>query len=223
MNIQVGDYVWCQDIEEYGFVEKMKDSLHPAYDDVVRVRMESDGTYRSYSAHTLVCANTDTSPMCESASDYLVEETDPSEENGRFDSPVSKEAWTKVLDDAMRAEVRQTSDSGAQKGSKLARYDMIPADALELVAEHYGKGAEKYPPFDNDDGYGVLDNWRRGYAWSLSFAAMMRHAWAFWRGEDIDPETGSPHLAAIVWHALTLLHWSLNPKLKAKYDDRPRM
>ena len=62
VNIRVGDYVWCQDIEEYGFVEKVKHSLHPAYDDVVRVRMESDGAYRSYSAHTLVCANTDTSP-----------------------------------------------------------------------------------------------------------------------------------------------------------------
>ena len=120
-------------------------------------------------------------------------------------------------------EVRQTSDSGAQKGSKLARYDMIPADALELLAMHYGKGAEKYPPFDSGDGWGILDNWRRGYRWSLSFAAMMRHAWAFWRGEDIDPETGSHHLAAIAWHALTLLHWSMNASITAKYDDRPRM
>ena len=123
----------------------------------------------------------------------------------------------------MTDEVRQTSDSGASKGSKLERYDMIPADALELVAKHYGKGAEKYPPFDSGDGYGVLDNYRRGYAWSLSFAAMMRHAWAFWRGEDIDQETDSPHLAAVVWHALTMLHWSLNDELKTKYDDRPRM
>ena len=223
MNIRVGDYVWCQDIEEYGFVEKVKRSLHPAYDDVVRVRMESNGAYRSYFPHALVWANTNTSPMCESASDYPVDDTDLPEENVRFDSPVSKEAWTKVLDDAMRAEVRQTSDSGAQKGSKLARYDMIPADALEILAEHYGIGAEKYPPFDNGDEYGRLDNWRRCYDWSLSFAAMQRHSWQFWNGEDIDPETGSPHLAAVAWHALAMLHWSLNDELKTKYDDRPRM
>lgn len=194
MEIRVGDYVYCQDTEEYGFVEKVENSTDPVYDDVVTVQMEYDGRLRTFAALTLVIANTNSSPMCESASD----------------KPVSDE-------------VRQTSDSGAQKGSKLARYDMIPADALELVAKHYGKGAEKYPPFDNDDGYGVLDNWRRGYAWSLSFAAMMRHAWAFWRGEDIDPETGSPHLAAIVWHALTMLHWSNNEELKEKYDDRPRI
>ena len=115
-----------------------------------------------------------------------------------------------------------TSDSGATKQVKEARYDMIPADSLRILAEHYGKGAEKYPPFDNGDGLGVLDNYRRGYHWSLSFAAMMRHAWAFWGGEDTDPETGSPHLAAVAWHALTLLHWSQNEDLTQKYDDRPR-
>ena len=194
MTIRVGDYVWCQDIEEYGFVEKVKPAFHPALADVVRVRMESDGAYRSYAANELIIANTNSSPMCESASDKTVSD-----------------------------EVRQTSDSGAQKGSKLARYDMIPADALELVAKHYGKGAEKYPPFDNNDGYGLLDNYRRGYDWSLSFAAMQRHSWQFWNGEDIDPETGSPHLAAIVWHALTMLHWSNNDELKEKFDDRPRI
>ena len=123
----------------------------------------------------------------------------------------------------LRREVRQTSVSGAQKGSKLARYDMIPADALKILAEHYGIGAKKYPPFDNGDEYGRLDNWRRGYDWSLSFAAMQRHSWQFWNGEDIDPETGSPHLAAVAWHALAMLHWSLNDELKDKYDDRPRM
>ena len=88
----------------------------------------------------------------------------------------------------MTDEVRQTSDSGASKGSKLpfsnpqfstsdsgatkqvkeARYDMIPADSLRILAEHYGKGAEKYPPFDSGDGIGVLENYRRGYHWWYS-------------------------------------------------------
>ena len=131
-----------------------------------------------------------------------------------------------------RGEVRQTSDSGAQfstsdsgatKQVKEARYDMIPADALRILAEHYGKGAEKYPPFDSGDGLGILDNYRRGYHWSLSFAAMQRHSWQFWNGEDIDPETGSPHLIAAAWHCLTMVHWMNNPELAQKYDDRPRM
>jgi hypothetical protein len=109
----------------------------------------------------------------------------------------------------MSGEVRVVDpDTGGEKGSKLARFDLIPAGPLWTLAEHYGIGAEKY-----DDG-----QWRRGYKWSLSFAAMMRHAWAFWRGEDIDAETGSPHLAAVAWHAFALLEFSTTHPEK---DDRP--
>lgn len=62
-------------------------------------------------------------------------------------------------------------------------------------------------------------NWERGYSWGLSFAAMMRHAWAFWRGEDIDLETGSPHLVAVAWHAFALLEFGRTcPQL----DDRSK-
>ena len=202
MTIRIGDYVHIKDSDDYGTVVDAALALDDDEVDIVQVRLES-GVESFYEvSHVEVIAR----PV----------------ENVRFDSPVSKEAWAKAFDDAMRAEVRQTSDSGAQKGSKLARYDMIPADALKILAEHYGKGAEKYPPLDNGDGF-KTDNWRRGYDWSLSFAAMQRHSWQFWNGEDIDPETGSPHLAAVAWHALAMLHWSLNDELKEQYDDRPRI
>lgn len=94
-------------------------------------------------------------------------------------------------------EVRVTDpNTGGQKGSKRARFDLIPWDALWELAELYGAGALKY-----DD-----HNWLKGYKWSLSFAAMMRHAWKFWsRKEDIDPETKVNHLAAVAWHALALM------------------
>ena len=69
----------------------------------------------------------------------------------------------------------------------------------------------------------VLDNWRRGYDWSLSYAALQRHAWAFWNREDIDEETGSKHLIAAAWHCLTMAHWMNNPELAQKYDDRPHL
>lgn len=105
-------------------------------------------------------------------------------------------------------EVRTTSSTGAEKGVKSARYDLIPPGALEELARHYGEGTKKYSPH----------NWAKGYEWSKSFAAMMRHAWAFWRGEDIDEETGSPHLAAVAWHALTLLEFRRN---HPQFDDRP--
>ena len=99
-------------------------------------------------------------------------------------------------------------DTGGEKGSKLARFDLLPADPLRQLAEHYGKGALKYD----------ARNWERGYAWSLTYAALQRHANAFWSGEDIDPDSGSHHMVAVAWHALALVEFARTHKEK---DDRP--
>lgn len=92
-------------------------------------------------------------------------------------------------------EVRTTSATGGEKGTKDERFSLLPTGALASVARHYGIGARKY----------AEHNWARGYEWSKSYDAMQRHANAFWGGEDIDAETGSPHMAAVAFHALTLL------------------
>lgn len=101
------------------------------------------------------------------------------------------------------AEVRVTSATGGAKGSKPARFDMIPPDVLFELAEHYGRGEAKYPS-DPETGEA---NWQKGYAWSLSVAALQRHLYAWLAGEDDDPETGSSHLLAVVWHAIALRWW----------------
>lgn len=106
-----------------------------------------------------------------------------------------------------KGETRSTSSTGAEKGVKLARFDLLPQQALHTVAEHYGIGARKYAP----------NNWRKGYEWSKSFAAMQRHANAFWDGEDLDPETQSPHMAAVAFHALALLTFMQE---HPEFDDR---
>lgn len=109
----------------------------------------------------------------------------------------------------MSEEIRvKDPTTGAEKGSKLARYDLIPAGPLRLLAEHYGRGARKYAD----------RNWERGYRWSLSFAALQRHVWAFWGGENVDAETGSQHLVAVAWHALALLEFA---NTYPQGDDRP--
>jgi hypothetical protein len=105
------------------------------------------------------------------------------------------------------SEVRTTSSTGGQKGVKPVDYSLIPWGAMAKVAEHYHKGAQKYS----------AHNWRKGYEWSKSFAAMMRHATNFWNGQDIDPETGSPELAAVAFHALTLLEFM---DQHPDFDDR---
>lgn len=105
------------------------------------------------------------------------------------------------------SEVRSVSSTGGEKGTKDARFDLIPADALHQLAEHYGFGARKYA--DNQ--------WRKGYEWSKSYAAMQRHLNAWWGGEDIDEETGSSHIAAAAWHCFTLLTFI---KEFPEFDDR---
>lgn len=97
--------------------------------------------------------------------------------------------------------------TGGAKGSKLARFDMIPSDILWELAEHYGKGEAKYP--SNADG---TANWQNGYSWRLSVAAMQRHLHAFIQGEETDDETGSSHLVAVIWHAIALRWFQLHGK-----------
>lgn len=101
-------------------------------------------------------------------------------------------------------------DTGGAKGQKTARFDLIPADALFLLAEHFGRGAEKY----------AERNWEKGVAWSLPFAALQRHVWAWWGGEDVDPDSGQHHLSAVAWHALALLTYAINERYEP-LDDRP--
>lgn len=104
-------------------------------------------------------------------------------------------------------EIRVTSATGGQKGKKLARFGLIPPEALWQVAELYGKGAEKYDDW----------NWRKGYDWSLSIDALERHLSEFKRGNDYDAETGCHQLTAVVFHALTLLTFAAE---HPEYDDR---
>lgn len=85
-------------------------------------------------------------------------------------------------------------DTGAKKEIKQAQLGAIDPKALLLLAEAAGYGAGKYEQY----------NYLKGYPWSLSFNAMMRHALAFWNGEDLDPESGLPHMVHAAWHGLAM-------------------
>lgn len=89
------------------------------------------------------------------------------------------------------------------------RFDLLPPDALEELVKVYTRGAQKYAP----------RNWEKGMAWGRCFGSLMRHAWSWWRGEEIDPETGCHHMAHVAWNAMTLVSYSIRSK---GTDDRPR-
>ncbi len=87
------------------------------------------------------------------------------------------------------------------------RFDLIPVRPLEEVARVYSIGAEKYSD----------RNWENGLQWGRVFAALMRHAWAWWRGERVDQVDGQHHLASVVWCALALMEYE---KTHPELDDR---
>lgn len=107
-------------------------------------------------------------------------------------------------------ETRMTNaTTGAQKGAKAAKYNLIPVGALEELAKLYGFGATKYAP----------RNWEKGYELSLSYDALQRHANQWWNGEDTDSETQLSHMASVAWHAFTLYTLlQTHPEM----DDRPK-
>lgn len=99
-------------------------------------------------------------------------------------------------------------DTGGRKEQQLARFDLVPARPLWMLAEHYGRGAKKYED----------RNWEKGYNWSLSYDSLNHHLNKWWQGEDIDPDNGSPHMVAVAWHAFALLEFALAHPEK---DNRP--
>ena len=105
-------------------------------------------------------------------------------------------------------EVRVTDpNTGGEKGQKSQRYDLVPWVQMNKVAELYEAGTFKYSDH----------NWRKSYAWSLSFAALIRHATQFWEGEAYDQETKCHHLSSVVFHALALMDFEEN---HPESDDR---
>lgn len=86
-------------------------------------------------------------------------------------------------------------------------WHLLPPDALDAVLDVLNYGADKYG----------ARNWEAGMDWSRPFSALMRHMWAWWRGEDIDQESGKSHLAHAACCVLFLLAYTQRGK---GTDDR---
>ena len=108
-----------------------------------------------------------------------------------------------------REEVTTKQLGGQKFDSDKLRYDLLPPELLEEVARVLTFGAEKYS----------ARNWELGMKWSRPFGAMMRHMWAWWGGEDKDPETGYSHLS----HAACCIAFLVSyERRNAGEDDRPK-
>ena len=86
---------------------------------------------------------------------------------------------------------------------------LVPVSLVEGIGTILTFGAHKYAP----------RAWEKGFEWSRAFGALLRHLYAWWKGENLDSETGKSHL----WHAgcelAFLIEWeTTHPEL----DDRAK-
>ncbi|UUV43138.1 hypothetical protein RCWHITEOAK_66 [Rhodobacter phage RcWhiteOak] len=94
--------------------------------------------------------------------------------------------------------------SGAKREKlHVLPYDLVPfqemTDAYVRVAEF---GAKKYEPW----------NWSKGLSRVQILGSLLRHTFAYLRGEETDKDSGLSHTDHIIWNAVALGHnvrWNL--------------
>jgi hypothetical protein len=85
--------------------------------------------------------------------------------------------------------------------------ELLSRVALEGCATVLTFGSKKYAP----------DNWRKGFKWRRLIGAAMRHLMAISDGEDVDPESGLPHVDHL---ACCVMFLSEHQKKNLGEDDR---
>jgi hypothetical protein len=84
-------------------------------------------------------------------------------------------------------------NGGTKYDEGKLRMDLVAPEGVEGIARVLTFGANKYGD----------RNWEKGMSWGRAFAATLRHLYAWWGGQDIDPESGFSHLD----HAACNIHF----------------
>lgn len=85
--------------------------------------------------------------------------------------------------------------------------ELVPASFIEGISMVLAHGAKKY----------ARNNWTKGLPWTRILGSTLRHIYAWARKEDLDPESGLPHLAHAATNIMFLMTWS---KTHKELDDR---
>lgn len=100
--------------------------------------------------------------------------------------------------------------SGARFNDGKPDWSLMPMHLLEGTVRVWMYGAKKYAAW----------NWAKGMAWSIPYACICRHLWAYWwKGESHDPESGEHHLDHVICNVLMLKHFE---RSYPEGDDRAK-
>jgi hypothetical protein len=125
-----------------------------------------------------------------------------------FDSPripLGKNTLTPLSEHSKMQEVKETT--GLKLDKEKARVDLVDFEFVEGLGHVLGFGAKKY----------AAHNWRGGIHFSRLLGAAIRHIGALNKGEDVDPESGLPHVHHLGC-CVMFLSWMM--KHRPDLDDR---
>jgi hypothetical protein len=98
-------------------------------------------------------------------------------------------------------------EAGHLDAGKVGLQFILAMPGLDQVAKVGDYGAKKYDQW----------NYCKGMAWMKLLGSCSRHLAAFIRGQDMDEESGLPHMAHLAYNALMLLGYMEN---KRELDNR---
>ena len=107
------------------------------------------------------------------------------------------------------AEGTKQSNPKDALGTAKVPFSTVPANVLAEVAVAMAEGARKYGRHN----YRVV-----GVRSSVYYDAALRHLVAWWEGEDVDPDSGVPHVVKAITTLFVLRDAMLNQNAE---DDRP--
>jgi hypothetical protein len=107
-------------------------------------------------------------------------------------------------------ELKAASPVGLRFNEGKVRWDLIDPTAVEGVAAVLSFGCKKY----------TAENWRKGLSWKSTLRSLESHLQALKRGEDIDPESGLPHIDHL---GCNWMFFSNYQKMGIGEDDRVKV
>jgi hypothetical protein len=103
-------------------------------------------------------------------------------------------------------EFQETKQALRYNMGKL-EWSLVDFDSLEGLVKVLEYGCHKY----------ARNNWKKGMPVTKVSESLMRHLFAFLRGEDVDPESGCRHISHVMCNAMFIEYIM---REKPHYDDR---
>ena len=122
-------------------------------------------------------------------------------------------ARSKIWDKYPEVPIPPATTTGAVKfDDGKTDWSLMPFEAIEEINKVLDFGAKKY----------AAHNWKTGsgFKYTRVLSSLLRHTFAWARGEDLDPESGLSHLSHMGCNIVFLIYYN---KYNARYNNDDRV